>query len=81
MTFRRCARLIAIAAMGVAVILGWVVARITNHAFFAVLLVEGVLVYVVGLILQASVDCQVEGKSVLAESLILFRESHSCRLA
>jgi hypothetical protein len=44
MTLRRRARLIAIAAMGAAVILGWVVARITNHAFFAVLLVEGVLV-------------------------------------
>jgi hypothetical protein len=52
MTFRQRARLIAIAAMGAAVVLGWVVARITNHAFFAVLFVEGVFVFIAGLILQ-----------------------------
>jgi hypothetical protein len=62
MTFRRRAGLIAIAAMGVAVILGWVVARITNHAFLAVLLVEGVLVYIVGLILQGVGRLQSRGK-------------------
>jgi hypothetical protein len=52
MNFKQRSRLIMIAAMGAIVILGWVVARATNHAFFAVLLVEGVFVYIVGLIFQ-----------------------------
>lgn len=50
MTFRQRAMLIVIAAMGAAVILGWVVARATNHLFSTVLMVEGLFVVVVGLI-------------------------------
>jgi hypothetical protein len=38
--------------MSALVILGWVVARATNHAFTAVLFVEGVFVLIVGLILS-----------------------------
>ena len=57
MTFRQRARLIVIAAMGAAVIFGWVVARATNHLFSTVLMVEGlfVVVVVVGLIIVALV--------------------------
>jgi uncharacterized membrane protein len=52
MDFKQRARLIGIAAMSALVILGWVVARATNHAFTAVLFVEGVFVLIVGLILS-----------------------------
>jgi hypothetical protein len=51
MDFKQRARLIMIAAMGALVILGWVVAGVTNHAFSAVLFVEGVFVLIVGLML------------------------------
>jgi uncharacterized membrane protein YidH (DUF202 family) len=51
MDFKQRARLIMIAAMGALVILSWVVARATNHAYSAVLFVVGVFLLIVGLIL------------------------------
>jgi uncharacterized protein (DUF983 family) len=52
MTFRQRARLIMIAAWGVAVILGWVVARTTDQPFWTVMMVLGLIVVAVGLVLD-----------------------------